>query len=113
MVSDGTNIAMKGECMYFIRTQSDHKITMKTIADDVFFGVLDIRNPNEPGIVLESVYNLLHDVYYKMLKLNSTWINIADPETASKIRLRFLSNIDHYAEFLFGNVAKFLSPTGL
>lgn len=102
MVTDGSDIPMKGICMYFFRTGHEHKITMKNIADEVFFGILDIRDPDEPGIVLESVHHLLKNIYLKHLKLNSTWISVSDPETAAKIRLRFLSSIDHYAEFLFG-----------
>lgn len=101
MVTDGSDVPLKGICMYFTRN-CEHKITIKNIADDVFFGILDVRDPEDAGIVLESVHNLLSDIFIVNLKLNTTWISIQDPETAAKIRLRFLTSVDHYADFLYG-----------
>jgi len=103
LITDGVDVPMKGVCIYFLRITKDRKITIKNIADEVFFGVLEIRDPEEPGIILESVYNALQMIYLKYLKTNTSWNSISDSETAAQIRLRFITSVDHYAEFLSGS----------
>lgn len=102
LITNGSDVPMKGVCIYFLRITNEKKINMKNISDEVYFGVLDIRDGEEPGIILESVFNALEIVYLKFLKTNTSWNSISDPETAAQIRLRFLASVDHYAEFLSG-----------
>jgi len=102
MVSNGTDIGLKGVCMFYVRLNNETRVTIKTIADETYFGVLDVRDPEEPGIVLETVFNCLMTIFLKYLQTNGTWVTIPDPEMAANVRHKFLTSINHYADFLAG-----------
>lgn len=102
LVSDGSDIALKGTCMFFIRFANEHKSNIKTINEEIYFGVLDIRDSDEPGFVLQTVCSCLQKTFLKYLKINNTWVTIQDPETAAAVRHKFITSIGHYAEFLEG-----------
>lgn len=100
--------------MFFIRLKNDQKVTAKSINEDVFFGQLDVSDPNQPGVVLESVNNMLKVVFLKYLQTNNTWMNVPDQDLAAKIRHKFITSIEHYGEFLKGDDTKnnLLEPFG-
>jgi len=101
-VSNGRNAAVRGPTVFFMRLDSEKKVNMKNIADEVFFGMFDIDDPDQPGFILDAVQRTLKEIFLKNLKTNTTWISITDPETANLVRLRFLNSVDHFSEFLAG-----------
>ncbi|CAG7714181.1 unnamed protein product [Allacma fusca] len=100
LISNGADIPIRGIVMFFIRLNTNNRITVKSIADDIFFGQLDVRDPNEAGVVLETVNDMLNTVFLKNLQVSTTWMNIPDPELAARIRHKFITSIEHYGEFL-------------
>lgn len=106
LVSNGSDVPLKGVCMFFMRLANETRVNMKTITDEVFFGCLDVRDMDEPGIVLETVYNCLHDIFLKYLHMNNNWVTIPDAEMAANVRHKFITSINHYADFLAGLSSK-------
>jgi len=99
--------------MYFMRPSTDTKITMKTIADDTYFGILDITDPDEPGIVLDAIIYNLNTILIPYLRNTPTWVTVTEPELAENIRHKFLTSITQYSEFLSGKVTHITSTLGL
>ncbi|ODM96104.1 Dynein heavy chain 5, axonemal [Orchesella cincta] len=100
MITSGTDIPLKGLCMYFLRPNSGVKIGMKNVSDECYFGMVTLRDPDEPGIVLDTLNDILQTIYFKNLKGNTTWVTVPDADMATRIRHRFLTAITHYSEFL-------------
>lgn len=103
MLTNGEDIPMKGLCMYFLRPSNSENISVKNVSDEVYFGMITLRNPDEPGIVLEALNEMLQTVFLKNLRGNTSWVTVPDQDMATKIKHRFLTAITHYSEFLVGN----------
>jgi hypothetical protein len=105
LVSNGRDIPVRGPTLFFMRNDNERKINIKNINDEVYFGMLNFKNASQPGFILNSVYTAMESIYLKYLSMNNTWISITDPETASLVRLRFLNSVEHYADFLAGELS--------
>lgn len=100
IVTDGSDIGLRGQVMYFIRPTNEMKLTIKNIDGETYFGVLDISDPEEPGIVLDSVVANLNTLLIPYLQNVPSWVTIAEPDLAESVRHKFLTSITHYSEFL-------------
>lgn len=105
MLTNGTDIPMKDLCMYFLRPNTTEKIGVKNVSDECYFGMVTLRNPEEPGIVLDALNDMLQSIFLKNLRGNTSWVTVPDQDMATKIKHRFLTAITHYSEFLVGKIS--------
>uniref|UniRef100_A0A3Q2U3D3 Dynein axonemal heavy chain 5 n=1 Tax=Fundulus heteroclitus TaxID=8078 RepID=A0A3Q2U3D3_FUNHE len=97
-VTDGSDVALTGVCVFFTRANTLKAITSENIHRDVNFNMLDTTE----GGLLKSVEQLLSEVFIPTLrKINHGWGELASPQ-AQDVKQEFISSLESFVSVLVG-----------
>ncbi|CAL8248584.1 unnamed protein product [Lota lota] len=97
-VTEGTDVALTGVCVFFTRANTSKAITSENIHRDVNFNMLDTTGVG----LLKSVEQLLSEIFIPTLrKMNHGWGELASPQ-AQDIKRDFMASLDNFVSVLAG-----------
>ncbi|RXN22872.1 dynein heavy chain axonemal [Labeo rohita] len=97
-VTEGTDVALTGICVFFTRANTSKPITSENIHRDVNFNMLDTTGVG----LLKSVEQLLSEIFIPTLrKMNHGWGELASPQ-AQTVKQDFISSLDSFVSVLAG-----------
>ncbi|CAL8289381.1 unnamed protein product [Merluccius merluccius] len=97
-VTEGTDVALTGVCVFFTRANTSKAITSENIHRDVNFNMLDTTGVG----LLKSVEQLLSEVFIPTLrKMNHGWGELASPQ-ALAVKRDFMASLDSFVSVLAG-----------
>ncbi|XP_056617792.1 dynein axonemal heavy chain 5 isoform X2 [Triplophysa dalaica] len=97
-VTEGTDVALIGICVFFTRANTSKPITSENIHRDVNFNMLEATGVG----LLKSVEQLLSRIYIPALRnMNDGWGEPGDPQ-AQAVKQDFISSLDSFVSVLAG-----------
>ncbi|XP_046703899.1 dynein axonemal heavy chain 5-like [Silurus meridionalis] len=97
-VTEGSDVALTGVCVFFTRASTSKAITAENIHRDVNFNMLDTT---EVGL-LKSVEQLLSEIFIPTLrKMNHGWGEMSSPQ-AHSVKQDFISSLESFVSVLAG-----------
>ncbi|KAI7806102.1 putative dynein heavy chain 5 [Triplophysa rosa] len=97
-VTEGTDVALIGICVFFTRANTSKPITSENIHKDVNFNMLEATGVG----LLKSVEQLLSKIYIPALRnMNDGWGEPEDPQ-AQAVKQDFISSLDSFVSVLAG-----------
>nr|XP_055066586.1 dynein axonemal heavy chain 5 [Misgurnus anguillicaudatus] len=97
-VTEGTDVALTGICVFFTRSNTSKPITSENIHRDVNFNTLDTTGVS----LLKSVEQLLSEIFIPTLKkMSHGWGELASPQ-AQAVKQDFISSLDSFVSVLAG-----------
>uniref|UniRef100_A0A8C2G8A8 Dynein, axonemal, heavy chain 5 n=1 Tax=Cyprinus carpio TaxID=7962 RepID=A0A8C2G8A8_CYPCA len=97
-VTEGTDVALTGICVFFTRANTTKPITSENIHRDVNFNMLDTMGVG----LLKSVEQLLSEIFIPTLqKMNHGWGELASPQ-AQAVKKDFINSLDSFVSVLAG-----------
>ncbi|XP_065102327.2 dynein axonemal heavy chain 5 [Paramisgurnus dabryanus] len=97
-VTEGTDVALTGICVFFTRSNTSKPITSENIHRDVNFNMLDTTGVS----LLKSVEQLLSEIFIPTLKkMSHGWGELASPQ-AQAVKQDFISSLDSFVSVLAG-----------
>ncbi|KAI5624114.1 dynein heavy chain 5, axonemal isoform X1 [Silurus asotus] len=97
-VTEGSDVALTGVCVFFTRASTFKAITAENIHRDVNFNMLDTT---EVGL-LKSVEQLLSEIFIPTLrKMNHGWGEMSSPQ-AHSVKQDFISSLESFVSVLAG-----------
>ncbi|XP_051576060.1 dynein axonemal heavy chain 5 [Myxocyprinus asiaticus] len=97
-VTEGTDVALTGICVFFTRADTSKPITSENIHRDVNFNMLDTTG----GGLLKSVEQLLSEIFIPTLrKMNHGWGELASPQ-AQTVKQDFINSLESFVSVLAG-----------
>ncbi|XP_057271369.1 dynein axonemal heavy chain 8 isoform X1 [Pezoporus wallicus] len=94
---DDTPDKFIGQCFFFVRFKNDHPINVKTIHEDIFFGVLDATEG-----LLRGVKNMIQKIFLPAILKTSNWGALSQSKKDTKTKQNFVETIKRYISFLEG-----------
>ncbi|KAF5899802.1 dynein heavy chain 5, axonemal, partial [Clarias magur] len=97
-VTEGTDVALTGVCVFFTRASTTKPITAENIHRDVNFNMLDTVGVG----LLKSVEQLLSEIFIPTLrKMNHGWGELSSPQ-AHSVKQDFISSLESFVSVLAG-----------
>ncbi|XP_026120715.1 dynein heavy chain 5, axonemal isoform X1 [Carassius auratus] len=97
-VTEGTDVALTGICVFFTRANTSKPITSENIHRDVNFNMLDTMGVG----LLKSVEQLLSEIFIPTLwKMNHGWGELASSQ-AQAVKQDFINSLDSFVSVLAG-----------
>nr|XP_018671052.1 dynein heavy chain 5, axonemal isoform X3 [Ciona intestinalis] len=98
-ITDGTEAALTGQCVFFLRTNTNKPITAENIHREINMQMMDATE----GGVLSAIEKMLSQIYIPALKANkSGWGELAASSQGEEIRNQFLNGLDSFVGVLAG-----------
>ncbi|XP_053100655.1 dynein axonemal heavy chain 5-like isoform X3 [Hemicordylus capensis] len=98
-VTEGSDVALMGICVFFIRTNSSKAVTTENIHREVAFNMLDTAQ----GGLLNSIQHLLSDIFIPALKtMNYGWGELSGPQKGANVKQDFLASLEGFVSVLAG-----------
>ncbi|KFV66664.1 Dynein heavy chain 8, axonemal, partial [Dryobates pubescens] len=96
---DDTPDTFVGLCLFFVRCRNDSPINMKTIHEDIFFGVLDATEG-----LLRGVKKMIGKVFLPAILATNNWGTLNQAKQVTKEKQIFVEKINKYLSFLEGAI---------
>ncbi|KAF4087596.1 hypothetical protein AMELA_G00072460 [Ameiurus melas] len=97
-VTEGTDVALTGVCVFFTRANTSKAVTAENIHRDVNFNMLDTTGVG----LLKSVEQLLSEIFIPTLrKMNHGWGELSSPQ-AHSVKQDFISSLESFVSVLVG-----------
>ncbi|XP_064014378.1 dynein axonemal heavy chain 8 [Pogoniulus pusillus] len=88
-----------GLCLFFVRCRNDNPINIKTIHEDIFFGVLDATEG-----LLRGVTKMIGKIFLPAILATSSWGALSQDKQVTKDKKIFVEKISKYLSFLEGAI---------
>ncbi|XP_076818600.1 dynein axonemal heavy chain 5-like isoform X2 [Clavelina lepadiformis] len=99
-ITDGTDQALTGQCVFFLRTNRDKPITPENIHREVNMQQMDARE----GGVLYAIEKMLGQIYIPALKANkSGWGELSKTPQGEVLKKQFLNGLESFVGVLSGS----------
>ncbi|XP_074653701.1 dynein axonemal heavy chain 8-like [Tubulanus polymorphus] len=96
-ITDGKRDPLDNINVYFLRTKVEQAVNLRNVAEDVSFGVLDVKSS---GGIIPTLHATMSTVLHPAMQTMRSWGKLTDTPQGRKTRLDFLDNLKHFLHFM-------------